>query len=165
MVLRSVLLLCLVISMPHASGQSDDCGEPGLDIQLVPDLPMEDRLHPGRVELAHTHLGDDDSTWVTDVVEIGEMTRFWGDLMRGIGSYSPLLAPGPMTREQLLSSLPDPMEVGESVLYLSGEHSFGFSFDSLGRIIRIDWDPVADSGIYRFHYSYEPSDDPPVWVD
>jgi hypothetical protein len=158
-------LAALILCSGLAQGGVELQPAPGLDIELVPAIPVEERLAPGRAELEYVHLGEDDSTWVTERLDIGVLTRFWGDAMRDITSLDPLPAPGPVTRDQALGFLPGATGIDGSVLFMTDEHCFTYEFDSLGRAVEIDWDPVADSGAYRFRYWYCPSESPPVWVD
>lgn len=137
----------------------------GREIELIPDVCGEARLHPGRIVLERMLLGEDDSTWVSETFEIYCMTRFWSDGARPGVPDSLLPAPAPMTMAHAFLFLPGAIESGRSVLCITSENTFTYSFDHLGRTVEVDWDPVADSGVYRFRYWYEPSDDPPEWID
>lgn len=130
-------------------------------------IPPEDRLMPYLVVLEHRFLGPDDETWETGRTGIGDLSPLWGDGMREMGFGEPWCAPVPLTRDQALSGLPGASELADgSVMSVCGEHTLTYGFDGLNRTVAVDWDPVADSGVYTFLYSY---DDPegsgrPVWI-
>ncbi|GEM_PF-6620341 len=130
-------------------------GEQGL-YELTGFIPGEERLMPCGVELEHRYLGPDDETWDTEVIGITLLSHLWGDEMREMGFGVPYCAPVPLTREQARMNLPG-VSGGESgpVLSVCGEHVLAYSFDCLNRTVTVNWDPVADSGVYTFRYFYE----------
>lgn len=148
-------------------------------VRAIVDAPIARaaRLAPCRVELEHKFLGPDDATWITKRTAAFELVRAWGERRAeasrgaGIDWESAPIAPIPLTRAQA-SSLLDGGRANTSVqghaMAQIGEDGFDYAFDDSGRTIRVDWDPVADSGVYVFHYQYDcPSAPPrlPVFAD
>jgi hypothetical protein len=143
---------------------------------LSPLIPEADRLMPTGVELEHTFLGPDDETWVTERITVTLLTRQCGDAMRLMGVDGPFQAPAPLTRDQTLVLIPGATEVeAQGARWVlatlgDGEYSLSYFFDEQGRTAEVDWDPTADSGSYRFYYSYEncsesSEDCRPLWID
>ncbi|MFO7626709.1 MAG: hypothetical protein R6V62_05585 [Candidatus Fermentibacteraceae bacterium] len=130
-------------------------GEQGL-FALTGFIPPEERLMPCGVELEHRFLGPDDETWEKELIGITVLSHLWGDDMREMGFGVPYRAPVPLTRDQALLNLPHASEVeGGPILSFLGEHALTYSFDEQNRTCLVDWDPVADSGVYTFRYFYE----------
>ncbi len=143
---------------------------------LVPVIPESDRLMPSVVEFELRRLAEDDAGWEAETISVTLLTSVWGDPMRGMGTDFPYMAPVPLTREQALSFLPEAVEtsIAGSLRVMSfigdGEHTLVYIFDEAGRTIGVDWDPVADSGVYVFRYSYLPNPgdeavESPEWID
>ncbi len=160
-----LLFIAVLSSLPDA-GNTYVPANPGDLTEIAPPIPGEDRLHPDIVVLEYRRMGEDDSTWVSDTVNIPGLTRFWGDGMR---EYDPLAlpcAPAPITREQALELPVLAADWGRCVWLRFGEHDLVYSFDDLGRTVQVEWDPAADSGVYLFDYYYGVNSlSPPVWRD
>ena len=130
-------------------------------------IPPDKRLMPLGVELEHSYLGTDDETWETELIVILALSPLWGDEMREMGFGVPWCAPVPLTRDQALSGLPGASELaGGPVMSVCGEHTLTYGFDAMDRTVSVDWDPVADSGVYTFRYFYTGLSEAgrPVWT-
>jgi len=146
--------------------------DPGLGgmYELTGFIPPDERLAPCRVELEHRFLGPDDQTWTEEVIGVALLSHLWGDGMREMGFGVPYCAPVPLTRDQALLRLPCALAVeGGAILSSVGEHALTYNFDELDRTVTVDWDPVADSGVYTFRYFYEggagvSAETRPIWI-
>jgi hypothetical protein len=146
--------------------------EPPLDgaITAAP-IPRSSRLAPCRVELEHTFLGPDDTTWLTRRRPVHRLVREWESTRAEVVWEVAPIAPIALTFEQAQTLLRgarlEEHEGKKWIWAVVGDGTISYEFDARGRAARADWDPVADSAAYVFHYQYacDPGARPPAHDD
>lgn len=131
--------------------------------------PREAREPPGeqaappsdpcpRVELEHTFRDLDDETWrtvrvpVTRFVPLTELDR----LRHDVDWTRAPIAPAPLSAAELRAQHPSATEGPPGTFHITlDDSSASYTFDASGRTVRVDFDPIADSSVYRFHYGYD----------
>jgi hypothetical protein len=117
------------------------------------------RLAPCRVEIEHTFRHTDDVTWLTRRTPAYKLVRDWGQARWDVRWEVDPIAPIPLTLEQARTLLPDAhieqYSSGTTWIWaFVGDGNLVYDFDAQGRTTRVNWDPVADSAVYVFHYQY-----------
>lgn len=126
-------------------------------------------LTPCRVVLHHKYRDVDvsDDTWKSVEVPVHRFSEGdWGALREVDWLHDPV-APVPYPFEHLLGlsgaeqiELPvaasnDRDRPVKWIQVLLDDEALTYAFDTRGRPVEIDWDPVADSSVYVFRYAYD----------
>jgi hypothetical protein len=135
-------------------------------------IPEGERLSPCSVELelmVRDEESEEEDSWQEHRIAVSRLVRRWEGQRFEVDFQSEPIAPIPLTRDQALAMLPgaEASRIGdvEWILAQTGESSLSYRFDDQGRTTEVDFDPVADSRVFAFHYSYECEGEPvtPAW--
>jgi hypothetical protein len=119
--------------------------------------PTGEPAQPCKVELEHTFRDVEvsDETWKTRRVLVERLEPSWEEQWEA-GRED--IAPLPLTFEEARAKLPDVTAVEDApaerpvLIGVFSNGSISYVFDAEGRTIEVDWDPYADSAVYRYRY-------------